>query len=289
MNLRHFRIFLAVCDSLSMTAAAKTLYISQPSISQAIAELERYYGVRLFERLNHKLYQTSAGARLQSYALHILNLEEQARKELAGYQSGGSLRIGASLTIGAYLMPQLVAAFRKQKPEVSLFTTVENTREIEKMLLADQIDFGLVEGLITSADILEETMRMDELVIVCGPENSLGQEKGLRVTDLQDQPFIIRESGSGTRILFEFFMNEAGVRWKTAGVYNNIEALKQAVKQDLGLGILPKIAIVAEEINHELIPLDITGLVLKRKFNLVYHQQKYLTPAMQTFRQICLK
>src|SRR5512133_2776400 len=101
MNFRHLRIFLTVCEVGNMTRAAKELYMAQPSVSQAIAELEKYYEVRLFERLNHKLYVTEAGKRLQSYAHHILNLSEQARKELADLNQGGSVRIGASLTVGA--------------------------------------------------------------------------------------------------------------------------------------------------------------------------------------------
>src|SRR6266545_3211406 len=134
MDFRHLQIFLTVCDVGNMTRAARDLYMSQPSVSQAISELEKYYGVRLFERLNHRLYLTAAGDRMRAYARHILNLSEQARKELADLSQGGSVRIGASLTIGAYLLPDLVAAFQKQTPRVEIFTRVDNTGLIEQLL-----------------------------------------------------------------------------------------------------------------------------------------------------------
>jgi DNA-binding transcriptional LysR family regulator len=139
-----------------MTHAAKMLFMTQPSVSQVIAELEKEYGVRLFERLNHRLYLTAAGELLRSYASHILNLSEQAKKELSDLGAGGSIRIGASLTIGAHLLPGLINAFSQEMPEVEIFTQVDNTSVIEKLILEDQLDVGLVEGPIYSPHIREE-------------------------------------------------------------------------------------------------------------------------------------
>jgi len=139
-----------------MTQAAKILYMTQPSVSQAIAELEKEYGVRLFERLSHRLHLTTAGERLRSYASHILNLSEQARKELADLGAGGSIRIGASLTIGAHLLPGIINAYRQEMPSVDIFTLVDNTSVIEKLILEDELDLGLVEGPIYSKHIHEE-------------------------------------------------------------------------------------------------------------------------------------
>ena len=135
MNFKLFKIFLTVCKVGNMTHAAKELYMTQPSVSQAIVELEKNYGVRLFERLNHRLYLTAAGERLRSYAQHILNLSEQARKELADLSRAGTVRIGASLTIGAYLLPELVAGFHRQYPEIEVFSLVDNTALIEERIL----------------------------------------------------------------------------------------------------------------------------------------------------------
>jgi LysR family transcriptional regulator, transcriptional activator of the cysJI operon len=283
MNFRHLKIFLTVCEVGNMTRAAKDLYMAQPSVSQAITELEKYYGVRLFERLNHRLYLTAAGDRLRSYAQHILNLSEQARQDLAGLNQGGSVRIGASLTIGAYLLPGLVSAFHQQAPAVDVFTRVDNTSLIEKLLLEDQLDLGLVEGPVYSPHIMEEFYCDDNLVFIASPQHPLVKKPGLHVEDLAGQAFIVREAGSGTQDIFEHAMQSAGLGWKVAGVYNNIEAIKQAVIANLGLAMVSQISIMEEVQQSKIITLEVEGIMLKRKFNLIYHRQKFFTRAMQLF------
>lgn len=283
MNFRHFKIFVTVCDVKNMTLAAKELYMAQPSVSQAIAELEKYYGVRLFERLNHHLYLTAAGDRLRSYALHILNLSEQAEKELADLDRGGSVRIGATLTVGAYLLPGLVAGFRSQYPQIEVFTQVDNTSLIEKQILEDQLDLGLVEGAVSSPHIVEKPYCNDDLVFIASPQHALTNKNGLTVHTLSNQAFIVREAGSGTQSIFENAMQTAQVPWKVAGIYNNNEAIKQAVSTNLGLAVVSQIAITEEVRQGKIKVLDVQGISLRRKFNLIYHKQKYFTKAMQLF------
>jgi len=287
MDLRHFRIFLSVCEAGTMTRAAELSYMTQPSVSQVIAELEKEYGVRLFERLNHKLYITAAGEQLRTYASHIINLSDQAKKELANLGAGGSIRIGASLTVGTHLLPGFVNSFRKELPDVEIYTQVDNTSVIEKLILEDRLDIGLVEGPVYSPYMLEELLCEDELIIICGPDHPLWNTQKIDIHMLAGYGFIIREPGSGTRDIFEQVMNEAGANWKIAGVYNNTEAIKQAARGNLGLAILPKISVV-EEIDRGLVrEIEITTMNFKRKFNLVYHRQKFFTLAIQTFIRTC--
>jgi DNA-binding transcriptional LysR family regulator len=281
MNFRHLKIFSTVCERQSMTAAAKALYLSQPSVSQAITELENYYGVRLFERLNHRLYLTAAGESLLTYARHILNLEEQVKKELSGHKEAGTLRIGASLTIGAYLLPSLISRFVERMPDVKVFSLVDNTDQIEKLILEDRLDLGLVEGPVKSSDILEKPIRDDELVVICAPKHPLSKKKKAAFADLAEFPFIVREPGSGTRALFENAMQEAGITWKLVGVYNNIEAIKQAVRQNLGIAVVPRISIEEELKGGTILQVRVERLKLVRKFNFIYHRQKFFTKAMQ--------
>jgi LysR family transcriptional regulator, transcriptional activator of the cysJI operon len=284
MNFRHLKIFITVCEVGNMTRAAKELYMTQPSVSQAIMELEKYYGARLFERLNHRLFLTAGGERLRSYAQQILNLSEQAEKDLAGLSQGGSLRIGASLTIGAYLLPGLVADFQQQHPQVDVFTRVDNTNVIEQLLLEDKLDLGLVEGPTFSPHIVEEFFSHDELVFIAAPQHPLALPGKRTAQDLNGQAFIVREAGSGTQNIFEHSMREAGLTWKTAGVYNNNQAMKQAVSANLGLAMVSKIAVAEEVQQGKIVALEVEGISVKRKFNLVYHQQKIFTLAMQLFR-----
>ncbi len=287
MNFRHLKIFLTVCEIGNVTKAAKELYLAQPTVSQVISDLEKYYDVRLFERLNHRLYLTAAGERLRSYAQHILNLSDQAQQELSDLEHG-SLRVGASLTIGAYLLPGLMTAFIQQAPEVEVFTLVDNTSVIERMILEDQLDFGLVEGPVASPYIVEEYYAEDQLVLIGSPEHELVRHPGiLKVQDLSNQSFITREAGSGTQRIFEAAMLESGVRWKTVGVYNNIEAIKRAVIANLALGVVARIAIDDEIAQGKLVALPVEGISLRRKFNLIYHRQKFSTKAMRAFWDLC--
>jgi DNA-binding transcriptional LysR family regulator len=272
-----------------MTRAAKSLYLSQPSVSQAIAELETFYGVKLFERLNHRLYLTPAGERLLSYARHILNLTEQVKKELSEFGSAGILRVGASLTIGTYLLPRLISAFSEQMPAVEVFTVVDNTHAVERMILQDEIDIGLVEGPTSSRDLIEENIQTDHLVLIASPSHSLSQKTNITVSDLSDLKFIVRESGSGTRSIFESAMQGTGIPWKIAGSYNNIEAIKHAVRANLGLAVVPRISVEEDVKMGWLIPLEVRELNIARNFNLIYHRQKFFTPAMKTFIQLARK
>lgn len=284
MNFRHLSVFLAVSEELNMTRAARKLFMTQPSVSQMVAELENYYNTRLFERLNHRLFLTDAGRRLQSYARHIINLEAQAKKELADLSQAGVLRVGASQTVGAYFMPEVIRRFHERFPLVELFTCVENTREIELLLLADRLDLGLVEGRVHSPDLIEEPVVDDELCIACPPGHPLANMQALSIQDLAGQNFILREEGSGTREIFANQMQTAGTAWKEAGTYNSTEAIKSAVKNGLGMAVLPLIAITGELSQGMLVALHVKGLSLSRKFNLVYHRQKYFSPVMHSFR-----
>jgi LysR family transcriptional regulator, transcriptional activator of the cysJI operon len=286
MNLRRLKIFLAVCECMNMTRAAEALYMTQPSVSQAISELERELGIRLFERLSHRLYLTEAGRRLQSYARHILNLVEQAHQEITELSHGGRLRVGASLTIGTHLLPQMAACYRTLHPEVELVTLVDNTSVIEALILEDRLDLGLVEGRLNSSDILEKFIQNDDLIIIGAPNHPLIQRSSIQARDLAGEGFIVREDGSGTRELFQSAMRDADIPWRIAGVYNNIEAIKQAARQNLGLGVVPEISIEQELLAGMLIPIRISGLKLTRKFNLIYHRQKYFTKAMLAFADL---
>jgi DNA-binding transcriptional LysR family regulator len=283
MNIRHLSVFLTVCEHMNMTRAAEELYMTQPSVSQMISELEQYYNTRLFERLNRRLYLTEAGKRLQSYARHIINLEAEAKKELTDLNGGGVLRIGASQTVGAYLLPEIIAQFKNRFPVVEVFSRVENTRVIERFLLEDTLDLGMLEGQIHSPDLVEKPFLDDDLSVVCAPAHPLARKTGVAARELSPYGFIIREEGSGTREIFADQMHAAGIPWKESGIYDTTDAIKNAIQNNLGLGILPILAIQQEIMDGTIHLLHVTDLNLRRKLNLVFHRQKYFSNAMNSF------
>ena len=132
MTLRHMKIFVTICRENSISKAARKLYISQPAVSNAVKDLEDYYGTPLFDRISKKLYLTQAGQTLYDYAIHISSLFDELESELKVSSSRGSLKIGASITIGTHIMPELVKNFKDQNPDTSVFVAIDSSDNIEK-------------------------------------------------------------------------------------------------------------------------------------------------------------
>jgi len=282
-SLRHLNIFVQVCDEGSMTAAARKLYMAQPSVSQAIAELERDYQTRLFERLGHRLILTVAGQKLLTYARHIIHLSEQARQEIGDLNRQGLVRVGCSVTVGTCVLNELLSAFLQRHPHTRVVPVVDNTEVIESMLHLDQIDLALVEGRLRSPDLHSETFMEDELVLVCPPGHPWAQRTQVNAADLQQQGFIVREQGSGTRELFETVMAAHNIAWQVAGVFNNAESIKQTVQAGLGLTVISRLAVKAEVARGELVQVPIAGVRFQRHFRLALHRNKFVSPALQQF------
>lgn len=154
MTFRHLKIFIAVAQTGSMSAAARELYIAQPTVSQVIAEIENEYGIRLFERLSRRLYITREGRQLLDYARHITALFEEMERDLHYASRNRTLRVGATITVGSCVLPALVARFEAENPSDTVEVLVDNTRVIEEKILSSELDFGLVEGDVTEADLL---------------------------------------------------------------------------------------------------------------------------------------
>ena len=287
MKLRHLGVFLSVCDAGNMTAAAEKLHMSQPSVSQAIAELEQHYQVKLFERLGRKLFITEAGKNLETYARHIVNLNKEAEESMREIHRRGSLRIGASTTVGASILADILVAFMREQPQAKLSSFVNNTKEIEELLLLDQLDIGLVEGKVNSPGILSEPFLREELVLVCGASHQLSTAKVVRPVELEQFDFVVREHGSGTRELFESVMASQGLHWKVYGVYNNVEAIKKVVAANLALSVMSRMVIAREVAAGELRIVSLKKMHFTRQFSIVHHKNKYRPPLFQRFIQLC--
>lgn len=283
MTLRHFQIFVTVCDEMNMTAAASILFMSQPAVSQAISELEAYYDVRLFERLSRKLYLTHAGEKLLSYARHIIRMNRDAESEMRSLNQIGIVRIGASVTIGACILPKLVAAFKKETPGLTVEVIEDNTATIEQLIMSDKLDLGLVEGEVTLSDIISKPFAEDLLVLICGKNHPFSERSLIEPYELEKENFILREVGSGTRKTFEDVMSENALAWTTTWTCNNTDTIKMAVAEGLGVSVISQRAVCREIESGILHSVNINGLFLKRQFKLVYHKNKYLTEAMKNF------
>jgi len=194
MTLRHLKIFVTVCETGSTTAAGEKLHIAQPSISLAISELEDYYGIKLFDRIAKRLYITEAGKKFLQYATHIVGFFEEMEREIKNFDATGIIRIGASITIGNYLLPGYITRFKKIHPQMDVKVIIDNSEKIQQYILSNQIDIGLIEGIVYSPYIAEHKFRDDELVMVCGNAHPFANQKNVEISKLQNESFILRES-----------------------------------------------------------------------------------------------
>ncbi|NNG65956.1 selenium metabolism-associated LysR family transcriptional regulator [Caldanaerobacter subterraneus] len=287
MNLRQLKIFLTVCQEGSMSKAAKKLYMTQPSISQTIGELEQELNIKLFERINKHLYLTYPGEILREYSKRIISLLEEAENTLLDISNlkTGKLRVGASTTIGTYLIPKILSEFRKKYENTSIFFNIDNTEVIEKQILENSIDIGIVEGPIHSQDIIIEPFIEDELYLVCSKGHRWALKKVIEPWEIEEEELIIREKGSGTREVFETIMSANNLKYHIKHVLNNTEAIKKAVELNMGVSVLSKLAVSEELKKGTLVKIEIEGIKFKRMFNIIYHKDKYFSPAFKAFME----
>ena len=287
MTLRHFRIFLAVCELESMTAAAERLGMTQPPVSQSIAELERHYGVRLFERLGRRIKVSSEGELLRSYAAETLRLVDEAERGLFDLQDSGSLRVGASMTVGTALLPRILEELKARMPRLRLYLAVDNTAAIVAKLQAAELDIGFVEGMGEWPEVLAEALYEDELALICSPRHELAAASRLRPEDLAGRGFVVREEGSGTREAFAEALSAAGIGWAETGVANSAEAIIELASRGLGLAFISRLLVREAVAAGKLVALRVEGLAVKRKFRIVRRRNKRLTETMAAFVEGC--
>ncbi len=287
MTFRHLEIFVKVAETLSMTTAAELLFIAQPSVSQSISELEQHLKIRLFERLGKRLRLTENGAEFLSYARHIVSLAGEAEKKMSDRRRGGSLRVGGSMTVGTTILNHIIKSFVAEAPEITVTVTVDNTAVLEKMILADELDLALAEGEMEPGHITSRIVMDDEMILICGSGHRFTGGEYIKPEELTTEGFIIREEGSGSRKLFESVMNAHGIRFRVAGVMNNAEAVKIAVAEGLGIAVISSLSVQREIGRGELCAMRIEGLDFNRHFSLFHHKNKFITPAMEKFMNLC--
>lgn len=288
MTLRHMKIFLAVCDhENSVTKAAEALFMTQPAVSLAIRELEAYYGVRLFERLSRRLSITEAGRRMRTYAAQILALFDDMEKGLRDWNAAGVLRVGASVTIGCRFLPSYVRSFRRDHPETEVRVRVGPVELLEEQLLANRLDLALAEGAVHTPELLCEPYMEDALAVVCAADGPFAQGEVLSAEVFQKQRFLLREKGSGTRTEFDNAVRAAGLSIQPDWEASSNTALVNAAMQGLGVAVLAE-RMAAGPLERGLIrTVTVEGLDLRRRFWIVYHRHKFLTPPIQAFMDLC--
>lgn len=293
MNLRQLELFSLVAELGNVTEAARHLYMTQPAVSQTIADLEESLGLKLFDRINRRMHLTFAGEVLYKYSRKILSQVEEAEAHMLEITNNriGRLRLGASTTIGIYLLPMLVGQYKQKYQAIQSTFVIDNTTVVEEMLLDNRLDMGFVEGLVHSAEIVVQKVKDDELWLICSPQHQWAVQGRTVIgpEEIEGQPLILREQGSGTREVVEKVLQQHKVNYHTWHVLNNTEAIKRAVMADIGIAFVSQLA-VEEEINcGRLARIKIKDIPISREFRLIWHKDKYHTPLLKTFIDLTMQ
>ncbi|MHB8158396.1 MAG: selenium metabolism-associated LysR family transcriptional regulator [Desulfocucumaceae bacterium] len=278
-------IFITVADKKNFSRAAESLNMTQPAISQHIHALEDYYGAKLFERSSKKVELTQAGTVLYKYAREIIGLHGVAKRAVADLVDmvTGKLTIGASLTIGEYVLPKLLAIFARKYPDVEYSVVIGNTELIHELTREGAIDLGLVEGAIEDSQLQIKTFLRDEMVLVAPSLHPLAKKAAVERADLGESVFVIREEGSGTRLAMEQFFEKAGLSPQRVITLGSTQSIKEAVESGLGISILSKWTLRKELALGSLKPIRIKGLEIPRWFFLIKLKDKFESRAADEF------
>ncbi len=286
-TLRQIETFVAVARSENVSRAAEALNLSQSATSAALAELESQFDQQLFDRHGKRLRLNEQGRLLLPNAVELLDRAEEIEALLRGERGLGSLRVGATLTIGNYLLPLIVSGFLQRHPESLVKLEVHNTATIAAMLQRYEIDLGLIEGQVREAELESEPWVEDELVVFCAPSHPLAGRRSVRFEEIAYQPWILRERGSGTRET----LDQALRHWPGGVVprleLEHTEAIKRAVESGMGLSCLSRLALRDAFRRGSLVALETPELDLRRSFNFVWHRGKYHSAAIRRFLDDC--
>ncbi len=304
MKIEQLRVFLAVAEHLHFTRAADALYMTQPAVSAAVQSLEEQYAVKFFHRIGRRIELTDAGKLLQVEARKILDqveLTEQGLRELNDLQRG-ELKLGSSLTVGNYWLPERISQFKQQYPGISINCTIANAEEILSGTTNGYFDVGLVTGEVSTANrqFLEVAIVDDDPVaIVVGQSHPWFEQERQPLAALTATPWIMRESGSGSRYMFEKNIQNWGVDPTTltvALVLTTSEMIKAVVESGIGAAALPR-SIVRKELKlGTLKAIQVVDKIAKPKRTyemsqpviLLRHSQRFRTRLSRVFEDILL-
>lgn len=282
MNPELLRSFLAVTKHLSFTRGAEERALSQPAISRQIRQLEREIGAVLFERLGRAVHLTDAGRALAPQAEQLLGQIDRMVESVRAHGNGGGgrIRIGASTTPGYYLLPPILGRFHKEYPGVELRLAVENTASIEQRLVRNELDIGLVGDRPVHTALRSEPVAKDEIVCFSGPTHAMARRRSIDASSLRDELWIVRESGSATRQLFERRYARLGGRIGRAIELSSPEGIKALVGAGIGISFMSACGIQHEARERRLHRFSIAGLRLTRPIFAVRHVDKHESPPM---------
>jgi DNA-binding transcriptional LysR family regulator len=284
---QYLTVFITVAEKQSFSRAAEVHHMTQPAVSQYIRSLEERMGTKLLERSNKYVYLSKAGEIVYSYAKEIMSLYDNMREQVndLSQSPSGTLRIGASYTFGEYVLPHIISQTLHVYPDIKPSVTIDNTEEIMHLVETRQLDIGIIEGKVTHQSIKKTIFAVDSMVIVASPNDPLAQMSDVTTDQLEEQNWIVREHGSGTREAMDRVFKLLGIEPRKLLHYSSTQPIKTSVEAGIGLSVLSTWAIKKELERNELTIINTAKMPLQRSFAYLEHSS-FRTKALQAFIDI---
>lgn len=291
MHLNQLWAFYQVAKHKSFSQAAEALFLSQPSVSNQIKLLEEGCGLKLFDRSGRGVEMTNAGEVLFSYAERIFSLAKEADsviEEIKGLKAGG-IRISASNTFGAYYLPDILDLFRKKHPKIEIRMNVGYTQSVAEDVLAFRCDLGLIGREIAHPNLVITPLWEEELLLIVPPGHDFAERGEIGLAELQGEPFILTEAGSGVRDIIEKILAEARVGVRVVMELGENEATKRAVASGLGITLISATVARRELEAGQVCAVRLSGAQILRKFYIIHHKDKYVSRLIRAFMDEALR
>jgi|SRR5579872_46663 len=285
---RQLAAFCAVGETLSFTKAAEMLGTAQSSVTVLVQGLEREFNVALFERLGKRVRLTEAGSRLLIYAQQLLALTDEIRAALPGDGApAGTLTIGTPETVCAYRLPPVLHRFRERYPGVQLVFRAGISTSLRNDIIEGRLDLAFVlDRPVPSPAIVTEPLTRERVLLLAHPGHPLAARKLLHPADLNGEPIVVTEAGGSYRTAFENALADEGARAGTTIEFASVEAIKQCVIAGVGLTVLPAVTVETDLRERRLVGLEWTGPNLDVMTQMIWHKDKYLSPALVAFQEV---
>lgn len=285
-----FETLLAVADLRNFTRAAEVLSLTQPAVSHHISQLEKAYGEQLFVRKKNGLMLTKEGEILVKYARRIKALDAQMRAEIADAKRDlNKIRVGVTHTSESNLMIEVLARYSNENPNISITVITDTIKNLYTMLENFEIDIAVVDGKNTNLNFNALMLDTDYLVCVMSNNNPLSRHSLVTLAELKRERLILRSSSSATRSLFEATLegiDDSIDAFDVTMEVDNIATIKDLIRKELGVSILPKSACMDELRKGKITALPIENLSMIRETNIIYHKTFSHTDVLQNITKI---
>lgn len=290
MNLRHLTIFKTVCEEGSITGAAKSLSMTQPAISHAINELEESVGASLFDRVSRKIVINENGKFYLSKVIPLLELYHDLETCSGSLNRQTPLRIGSCVTLASFLLPGVISRFMKSNPESVVKVTVNNSKEIAQLLLKNELDIGLIEGVVPNEQLEKIPFSSYPLAVICAPDHPFARlaSQPVSLERLVEEPLILREEGCTIRDAFDCALTLHNLTAAPLWSSTNSDVIVQAARENLGVGIVPRIFADPYIQRGEIVEIDVKEFDVSCMNHVVFNKDKFQSESFQAFINLVL-